>query len=219
MYPCISPEAGGGNESLRRKKAFAQLSRNCDKKIMSDDFRKQIEEIRGRLGRPVVLIGMMGAGKTRIGRGLAAALELPFFDSDDEIEKAAGMKIADIFEKFGEAYFRDGERRVIRRLIEGGAGVISTGGGAVMTPETGELVWSQAISIWVRAEIPVMLERALRTGRRPLLKGDNPEAIMAALAEKRYPIYEKADIAVDSHGGPPEAVLEQALGKLHDFLT
>lgn len=175
-------------------------------------------EIRDRLDRPLVLIGLMGSGKTRIGKALAGALGLPFVDSDDEIEKAAGMPIADIFDRFGEPYFRDGERRVIERLLDGGVRVIATGGGAVMHPETAEKVWEDTISIWVRAEMPVMLERTARSDRRPLLRNGNPEEILSALAETRYPVYGKADIAVDSHNGPVEAILNQALVKLRDHI-
>lgn len=177
-----------------------------------------IEDIRQRLDRPVVLIGLMGAGKTRIGRQIAAALKLPFTDSDDEIEEAAGMTISEIFERFGEPYFRDGERRVIARLLEQGPSVIATGGGAVMTPETAADVWQQALSIWVRADMDVMLERTARRDNRPLLKTGDPEQILSDLSDKRYPVYEKADIVVDSHNGPAEAILNQALEKIHRFL-
>ena len=177
-----------------------------------------IYEIRSRLDRPLLLIGLMGSGKTRIGRALAGALGLGFIDSDDEIEKAAGMDIADIFDKFGEPYFRDGEKRVIARLLDEGVQVIATGGGAVMMPETAERVWRDTISIWVRAEMPVMLERTGRNDRRPLLRGGDPAEILAGLVEKRYPVYEKANIVIDSHNGPVEAILNQTLTKLHDFL-
>lgn len=178
------------------------------------------EEVRERLGRrPVVLIGLMGAGKTKTGMMLAQALDLPFADSDTEIERAAGMKVAEIFERFGEEHFRAGERRVIARLIGEGAGIVSTGGGAVMTPATADLIWTQAVSVWVRAEMPVMLERVMRSDRRPLLKNGDPEEILSALAAKRYPVYGKADIVVESHNGPAEAVLNQTIDKLHDFLA
>ena len=177
-----------------------------------------IYEIRSRLDRPLVLIGLMGSGKTRIGRSLAGVLGLGFVDSDDEIEKAAGMDIADIFDKFGEAYFRDGEKRVIGRLLDEGVQVIATGGGAVMSPETAERIWRNTISLWVRADLPVMLERTARSDRRPLLRKGDPGEILAALVEKRYPVYEKANIVIDSHNGPVEAILNQTLTKLHDYL-
>ena len=184
---------------------------------MTDDD-NIIYEIRARLNQPLALIGLMGAGKTRIGRALAGALDIRFVDSDDEIEKAAGMSVADIFDKFGEAYFREGEKRVIERLLDEGVQVVATGGGAVMNPETASRIWDDTISIWVRAEMPVMLERTGRNDRRPLLRNGNPEEILTGLAEKRYPVYEKANIVVESHNGPIDAILNQALAKLHEFL-
>ncbi len=174
--------------------------------------------IRARLERPICLIGLMGTGKTRLGRLLAEAFSLPFFDSDEEIEKAAGMDISEIFERFGESYFRDGETRVLRRLLDGPLCVLATGGGAVMTPETGEAVWKKTISLWIKADLPVMLERTGRTDRRPLLKNGNPEEILRTLMEKRYPVYSKADIMIESHGGPVEVMLNKALRGLHGFL-
>lgn len=176
------------------------------------------EDIRRRLDRPIVLIGMMGAGKTRMGRQLAAALNLPFTDSDDEIEKAAGLTIPEIFERFGEGYFRDGERRVISRLLDQGPSVIATGGGAVMNEETADAIWSRTVSLWVRAEMSIMIERTARKDSRPLLKNGDPEKILTDLAVIRYPVYEKADIVVDSHNGPAEAILNQALEKIQKHL-
>lgn len=179
----------------------------------------RLDTIRDLLDRPVVLIGLMGAGKTKTGMMLAQALDLPFADSDTEIERAAGMKVSEIFEKLGEEHFRTGERRVIARLIGEGAGIVSTGGGAVMTPATADLIWSRAVSVWVRADMPVMLERVMRSDRRPLLKNGDPEEILSGLAAKRYPVYGKADIVVESHSGPVEAVLNQTIDKLHGFLS
>lgn len=177
------------------------------------------QEVRRRLDKPLTLIGMMGSGKTRIGRALAGALDLPFFDSDDEIEKAAGMSVSDIFEKFGEPYFRDGEQRVIARLLKVGPCVLATGGGAVMRPETASIIWMDTVSIWVKADMSVMLERTSRSDRRPLLRNGDPEEILRGMMEKRYPVYEKADIVVESHNGPVEAILTQTLNKLLDFLN
>ncbi|MCB9991669.1 MAG: shikimate kinase [Rhodospirillales bacterium] len=178
-----------------------------------------IEQIRRRLDRPIVLIGLMGAGKTRTGRQIAQALRLPFTDSDDEIEAAAGMSVSEIFERFGEEYFRDGERRVIQRLLDEGASVIATGGGAVMNEDTAQAIWDNTLSIWIRAELNVMVQRTARRDSRPLLKSGDPEKILAELAGKRYPVYEKADIVVDSHNGPAEAILNQALEKIRNFLN
>ena len=177
-----------------------------------------VSGIRARLTRPLVLIGLMGSGKTRLGRLLAETLDLPFADSDEEIEQAAGMSVAEIFDRFGEPYFREGECRVVRRLLEGPPQVIATGGGAVMTPETAELIWQKGVSIWVRAELPVMLERTGRNNKRPLLAGDDPEAVLRDLMDRRYPIYARADIEVESRAGPAEWSLGQALAQLDDFL-
>jgi len=176
------------------------------------------DDIRARLDKPLVLIGLMGTGKTRLGKLLASTLGLPFVDSDDEIEKAAGMTIAEIFDRFGEAYFRDGEKRVMGRLLDGGVRVIATGGGAVMNPDVAELVWSKGISLWIRADMEVIIERTARNDRRPLLRNGDPEKILRELAEKRYPVYEKAAITIESHRGPAESILGQTLQKVDDFL-
>lgn len=177
-----------------------------------------VKDIRHWLNRPIVFIGMMGAGKTRTGRLIANALELSFFDSDDEIEEAAGMRVSEIFDKFGEAYFRDGEKRVIDRLLGQGLCVIATGGGAVMTEETAASIWSGALSVWVRAEMDVMVERTGRRNNRPLLKDGDPEKILTDLALKRYPVYEKADIVIDSHNGSVDVILNQLLEKILNHL-
>ncbi|MCB1556598.1 MAG: shikimate kinase [Alphaproteobacteria bacterium] len=186
---------------------------------MKTYYKDNKDAIRAHLDRPIVLIGLMGAGKSRIGRMLAEALDLPFCDSDDEVEKAAGMSIPDIFECYGESAFRDGEKKVIRRLIEDGIQVIATGGGAIMSSETAALIKDRALSVWIRADIPVILERTARTDKRPLLRVDNPEAVLRALAEKRYPVYAKADITVDSGNGEAEDVLNRALKGLADYLS
>ncbi|PJB71191.1 MAG: shikimate kinase [Alphaproteobacteria bacterium CG_4_9_14_3_um_filter_47_13] len=185
---------------------------------MSSIDEDMVDEIRRLLDRPILLVGLMGAGKTRMGREIAKVLNLPFTDSDDEIEKAACMEIAEIFEKFGEPYFRDGERRVVSRLLEQGLAVIATGGGAVMMPETEEAIRNKTLSIWVRAEMAVMVERTSRRDNRPLLQKGDPEKILTELAAKRYVIYEKSDIVIDSHNGPAEAILNQALEKIRNFL-
>ncbi|HIF25597.1 MAG TPA: shikimate kinase [Micavibrio sp.] len=183
----------------------------------------KIERIRDNLDKPLVIIGLMGAGKTRIGKQLASTIGLDFYDSDDEIEQAAGMPVSEIFERFGEAYFRDGERRVIERLVDESYDasshyVIATGGGAIMTQETQELLLSKTHLVWVRADIDVMVERTARRDTRPLLKNGDPREILTTLMNKRYPVYEKADIVVESHNGPVEAVMNQALDKIYNFL-
>ena len=154
---------------------------------------------RMRVGpRSIVLVGLMGAGKTSIGRRLAEKLDLSFVDADVEIEKAAGKSIPDIFADHGEAHFRDGERKVIARLLENGKQVLATGGGAFINPETRERIKQHSVSIWLNAELDLLMKRVLKRGGRPLLENDNPEAVMRDLMEKRYPIYSEADITVKS---------------------
>lgn len=150
------------------------------------------------LARPIVLIGLMGAGKSSVGLKLANLLGAGFADSDDEIEKAANLSVAEIFERFGEAHFRTGERRVLARLLAGPPMVIATGGGAFMDAETRALVRKQAISVWLRAGLDVLVQRTTGRGHRPLLKKGNPREILARLIDQRYPIYAEADITVDS---------------------
>ncbi len=186
--------------------------------VMKSADREKVFSIVSALGKPIVLVGMMGVGKSRIGRALSEVLDVPFSDSDDEIEKAAGMDICDIFDKFGEPYFRDGERRVIERLLGKGVRVIASGGGAVMTPALSEMIWSQSVTIWIKAEMDLMLERVGKTERRPLLRNGDPAQILTELAEKRYPVYGLADITLDSHRGPTEAIVNQAVDRLYDLL-
>jgi shikimate kinase len=160
---------------------------------------KEAETVRLRLkGRPVVLVGLMGAGKTSVGRRLAEKLGIPFVDADHEIEAAAGKPIKEIFADHGEAYFREGERRVIQRLIGNGAQVLATGGGAFMNEETRERIKEHGISVWLRASLPLLMKRVAKRQDRPLLQTEDPEAVMRALMEKRYPIYALADVTVES---------------------
>ncbi|MBI1251165.1 MAG: shikimate kinase [Alphaproteobacteria bacterium] len=144
----------------------------------------------------------MGAGKTTIGRRLAAALQVPFLDADAEIERAAGMTVQEIFAEFGEAYFRQGERRVIERLLSGEPFVLATGGGAFIDPQTRALMRAKAVSIWLRAGLDVLMRRVERRDDRPLLKTDDPRAVMQKLMDVRYPIYAQADLTVESSTGP-----------------
>lgn len=164
--------------------------------------------------KSLVLVGLMGAGKTTVGRRLAAALKLPFSDADHEIEAAAGCSISEIFERHGEPAFRDGERRVIARLLEGPVGVVSTGGGAFIDPETRQKIKETATSIWLRAELDLLMERVMRRPTRPLLQQDDPKRVMTRLMEERYPIYAEADIIVDSGDGPHEAVVAKIIDAL-----
>src|SRR5271165_4199903 len=155
--------------------------------------------------RTVVLVGLMGAGKTKIGRRLAAKLGLPFFDSDQEIEAAAGETIEEIFANRGEQLFRDGERRVIARLLGQPPHVLATGGGAFMDAATQALIGRRGVSLWLRADLDVLVSRVSRRTNRPLLKEGDIRAILAELIEQRYPIYALADVSVDSSEGSPEA--------------
>ena len=162
----------------------------------------------------VVLVGLMGAGKSCIGRLLAAALHLPFVDADKEIEAAAGCSVEDIFAAHGEAAFRDGERRVIARLLKEPKMVLATGGGAFMDPATRKLILERATSVWLRADLDLLLRRTSRRNNRPLLKRGDPREILAKLIEQRYPVYAEADVAVDSVDGPPETTLGRVLDAL-----
>ncbi len=169
--------------------------------------RDRAAAIRAALGdRSIVLIGLMGAGKSTIGRKLAERLKLGFVDADHEIEHAAGMSIADIFAAHGEASFRDGERRVIARLLEEGGRVIATGGGAYMNAETRAAIAARGVSVWLKADLPVLMRRVRRRSNRPLLQTADPESVMRDLMAKRYPVYALADVAVLSSEAPHEAV-------------
>ena len=166
--------------------------------------------------RPIVLIGLMGVGKSTVGRRLAARLGLPFVDADSEIETAAGMSIADIFDRFGEPYFRDGERRVIARLMDGRRKVIATGGGAFLNAETRGLILEQGLAIWLDADPAVLAERVRRRDTRPLLRGRDAKQALTELAQIRNPFYALAPIRIASNNAPHEltvrAILE-ALGR------
>ncbi|MBB5699973.1 shikimate kinase [Sphingomonas yantingensis] len=164
--------------------------------------------------RPIVLVGLMGVGKSTVGRRLAVRLGLPFVDADHEIEEAAGMTIADIFERFGEPYFRDGERRVIARLIDGRPKVIATGGGAFINDETRALILNSAVAIWLDAEPRVLASRVSRRDTRPLLRGRDPLQVLTDLAEKRNPFYALAPIHVTSYDAPHEATVNAILEKI-----
>ncbi len=165
-------------------------------------------------GRPLVLIGLMGAGKTTVGRRLAHQLGLPFLDADAEIEAAAGYSIEEIFARHGEVAFRDGERRVIARLLSGAPMVLATGGGAYIDPDTRALIKQMGLSIWLRAELDVLMRRVGKRSNRPLLKQGDPRAIMTDLMTKRYPIYGQADLIIDSRDGPHEGMVRSIINAL-----
>ena len=170
------------------------------------------------LPRTVALVGLMGAGKSAIGKRLAVRLGLPFVDADDEIERAAGCSIAEFFEKYGEADFRAGERRVIARLLDEPPHVLSTGGGAYIHPETRALMRRKAVTVWLRAELDVLFDRVRRRGHRPLLRQGEPREILARLMDQRYPIYAEADIVVESTAQPADRTTDQVLDALRAYL-
>ena len=164
--------------------------------------------------RTIVLVGMMGVGKSTVGRLLAHKLGREFIDSDEEIERAAGMSIAEMFERFGEQYFRDGERRVLARLIHGSAKVIATGGGAFINDETRMLIKQTCISVWIDADIDVLVARVSRKATRPLLVGKDPKVVLRELGAARNPIYALADIRVSSDHAPNLNTTDQILKAL-----
>ncbi len=179
-----------------------------------------VEQELPKLDRTIVLVGLMGAGKTCIGRRLAQRLGLAFVDADEEIERAAGCTIEEIFERHGEAAFRDGERRVIARLLDRTpVHVLATGGGAFMDPQTRAEIGRKAVSVWLRADLDLLCKRVARRNNRPLLKKGNRREILKRLIEERYPIYAEADIVVESVDGPPETIVEKVLERLRERAT
>jgi shikimate kinase len=164
--------------------------------------------------RSIVLVGMMGSGKSSIGRRLATRLAIPFVDADSEIEEAAGMSIAEIFERHGEPYFRAGEARVIARLLDQGPQVLATGGGAFMNRDTRAAIRAKGVSVWLKAELEVLLKRIKRRGDRPLLKTDDPAATLTALIAQRYPVYAEADLTVLSRDVPHDAIVDEIVASL-----
>lgn len=166
------------------------------------------------LTKPLVLVGLMGAGKSTIGRRLSTVLHLPFMDSDNEIAEAAGCSISDIFESYGEAIFRDLEKRVLLRLVTGAPAIIATGGGAFMNPEIREAIKEKAVSIWLKADLEILLERVSRRDTRPLLKTGDKGEILGRLMQERYPVYAEADFTIDSNAGLHEAVVDNIVAAL-----
>lgn len=179
---------------------------------------KQIAEISKRLNRPIALVGLMGVGKSTIGRRLASALGRAFVDADDAIEDAAQRKISEIFEQFGEDYFRDGERRVIARLIEEHDGVIATGGGAFVNDETRALILDRAIAVWIDCDVETLVERTARKNTRPLLKTGDPREILTKLYDDRKGFYAQAQIHVMSDAGPHEYTVTKILEALDAWM-
>ncbi|HVP84351.1 MAG TPA: shikimate kinase [Rhizomicrobium sp.] len=169
------------------------------------------------LNRTVALVGMMGAGKSSVGKRLAARLNLPFRDADEEIEKAAGCSITEIFERYGEPAFRDGERRVIARLLSEPPQILATGGGAFIDPQTHAEIKKKAVSIWIKAPIDVLVERVSRRDNRPLLKNGDPREIIERLLAQRDPIYAEADLSIDSAAGPHAQAVERIVEVLKEL--
>lgn len=178
----------------------------------------QIDALAKRLDRPIVLVGMMGVGKSTVGRKLASMLLLPFVDADDEIERAARMSVSEIFERFGEPNFRDGERRVIARLVGEKPAVVATGGGAFCNPETRDLILKKAIAVWLDSDVDTLVERVARKDTRPLLKDGQPREIIERLKREREPLYAEAPIHIVSRPGPHEQTVQQILKAIEQWL-
>jgi shikimate kinase len=169
--------------------------------------------------RSLVLVGLMGAGKSTVGRRLAQTLKLPFRDADHEIEAAAGMTIPEIFAIHGEEHFRDGERRVIARLLQEGPVVLATGGGAFMNEETRRRIAEHGISLWLKADLDILMRRVRKRATRPLLQNPDPEGTMRRLMELRYPVYATADITIDSHEAPHDRVVADVVKALGEWFA
>jgi shikimate kinase len=179
-----------------------------------------LHSIRTALGqRSIVLVGLMGCGKSAVGRRLAAKLGLPFVDADEEIEKAAGKSIGDIFADHGEPYFREGERKVLARLLRSGPQVLATGGGAFMNDETRAAIAESGVSIWLKAELALLVRRVGKRGNRPLLKAGDPETVLQNLMTTRHPTYALADITVESRDVPHEVIVIEIIDRLARHLT
>jgi shikimate kinase len=179
----------------------------------------QEADITAALGaRSVVLVGMMGAGKSTIGRRLSARLRLPFLDADLEIEAAAGMSIPDIFETHGEPHFRDGEARVIARLLDNGPGIIATGGGAFLREDTRNRIRDRAVSIWLKADADIIMKRVKRRADRPLLQNADPAATVERLIGEREPFYRRADLTIWSRDVPHEKIVDECIDALYALL-
>lgn len=174
-----------------------------------------VERVRRALGpRSLVFVGLMGCGKSSIGKRLATRLGLPFIDADEEIERVAQKSISEIFADHGEGFFRDRESKVIERLLAAGPQVLATGGGAFIMPDTRDKIRDAGVSIWLRAELPVLMRRVAKRDTRPLLKGTDPEAVMRSLMEARYPVYAEADLTIESRDVPHDAIVTEIVEAL-----
>lgn len=213
----IRPRAGcGGCRRLAIGRAFADLGPRC---IAPPNMSRRPLPFDGKLTRPVVLVGLMGAGKSTVGRRLARRLGLSFVDSDSEIEDAAGLSAGEVFQRFGERDFRDGERRVVARLASGPVRVIATGGGAFVDPETRALLNDRCITVWLDAPVGLLAERtARRPETRPMLQNTDRSQTLARLIDERRPAYAEAHIRVASEGGSHHEVVEKIVKALAAFL-
>ena len=191
--------------------AFGELASRCIAPVVSD--------LAKRLDRPVVLVGLMGVGKSTVGRRLARRLGLPFVDSDAEIEDAAGLSAAEVFERYGENDFRDGERRLVARLVEGDVRVIATGGGAYVDSRTRELLNERAITVWLDAPVDILTERTSRRDTRAQLRNGDPKATLEKLANERRHSYEEAHIHVKSGDGAHKEVVDSIVDALEAYLS
>ena len=181
---------------------------------------QSLEAIKSALGdKSIVMVGLMGCGKSAVGRRLAARLGLPFVDADEEIEKAAGQSIEDMFAEHGEPYFREGERKVLARLLRSGPQVLATGGGAFMNDETRAAIAENGVSVWLKAELPLLVRRVGKRGNRPLLKAGDPETVLQNLMTTRYPVYALADITIESRDVPHEVIVAEIVERLGQNLT
>ena len=184
---------------------------------MEPDMRS---EILSHLGENlIVLVGMMASGKTSVGKLLAQRIGIPFVDADHEIETAAQMSVTEIFQQHGEAYFRNGERRVIERILKDGPRVLATGGGAYMNSETRKAIEERGVSIWLKADADTLLRRARRRANRPLLQNGDPETVIKQLMDVRYPIYAHADMTIESRDGPHDATVDDVITALVNHIA
>jgi shikimate kinase len=193
------------------ERAFGELATRCIAPVVSD--------LAKRLDRPVVLVGLMGVGKSTVGRRLAKRLGLPFVDSDAEIEDAAGLSAAEVYERYGESDFRDGERRLVARLIEGDVRVIATGGGAYVDPRTRQLLNDRAITVWLDAPVEILTERTSRRDTRAQLRNGDRKATLEKLANERRRSYEEAHIHVKSGDGAHKEVVDSIVDALETYLS
>jgi len=195
----------------------ASLSAEMGERTQERQGTDRNQPLRAKLGkRSLVLVGLMGAGKSTVGRRLAQKLGLPFLDADHEIEAAAGMTIPEIFSIYGEEYFRDGERRVIARLLQEGPIVLATGGGAFMNEETRAGIAEHGVSIWLRAYLDVLMRRGRKRSNRPLLQNSDPDGTMRRLMDLRHPVYAQADMTVESHEAPHDRVVAEIVRVLEE---